>query len=216
MTITYYPGCKVKAAYPKESAALEDYILGRGDIRVTGCCRKNWEGFGPDDTAVVVCNNCHEILGESSGQRIVNVYQILNEDPHFNFPDYGGEQMALQDCWIATGNHQAQYAVRSLLKKMNIQVIELANNRDDCRFCGTNIITPASASNVDLAPRRWVDKKAAELQLIPAEEWDAYFHEQCKDIPTEKVACYCKFCGDGLSCGGKKPVHILQLLFPEA
>ena len=215
MAKKFYPGCKIKAAYPEESERLRKYLQQREDVEVMGCCRANWEGHGTGDEGIYICNNCHEILSESAGFGILSsVWGLIDADADFPFPDYGGEQIALADCWIAGGNHEVHDAVRSLLAKMNICVIEPEQSRDESRFCGTNILVEASASNARLAPVRWGEKKDAEVALVPEEEWPAYFNGACEQFATEKVACYCKFCADGLRLGGKQPVHLLELLFP--
>ena len=53
------------------------------------------------------------------------------------------------------------------------------------------------------------------FQPIPPEEQAAYFQSYCAQITTDRVVCYCKSCRGGLLKGGKKALHILELLFPE-
>lgn len=47
------------------------------------------------------------------------------------------------------------------------------------------------------------------------EEQVSHFKKHCEQIQTEKVVCYCKFCTDGINMGGKKGIHLLELLFPN-
>lgn len=42
-----------------------------------------------------------------------------------------------------------------------------------------------------------------------------HFRKHCSKIQTSRVACYCKFCEDGITMGGKQGNHMLELLFPE-
>lgn len=215
MGIVYFPGCRIKMSYPNESAKLQDYIMSRYPVRIGNCCRTDWGDLFEDDIAAVVCNNCHEILCESSRGQVASVWRLVDEDLSFRFPDYGGEKMSLVDCWAATGNKEVHDAVRSLLSKMNITILETSHFRDRSRFCGPNILADATESNASLAPRRWIDRKKNEVPLIPEVEWGSYFKKQCADIATERVACYCGFCAGALKSGGKTPLHLLQLLFPD-
>ena len=40
--------------------------------------------------------------------------------------DYGCERMTIQDCWRQYDNQAEQAAVRELLRRMNIEVVEMA------------------------------------------------------------------------------------------
>ena len=123
--------------------------------------------------------------------------------------------MALQDCWMAVGRDNVHRAIRSLLKKMNIEVVELPQNRNDTTYCGMKLTSPCMESDAKLAPKRYVEQGAEMFHPIPKEEKPAYFQEYCAQIPTEKVVCYCKSCRGGLLMGGKQAFHILELLFPK-
>ena len=43
-----------------------------------------------------------------------------------HYPDYVCERMTIQDCWRQYGNQAEQAAVRELLRRMNIEVVEMA------------------------------------------------------------------------------------------
>ena len=100
------------------------------------------------------------------------------------------------------------------MRKMNIDVVELAENHENTRFCGMNLTAPCSESNAKLAPKRYVEEGADMFHPMTPEARKAYFQEYCKQFTTEKVVCYCKSCRGGLLQGGKQAFHILELLFP--
>ena len=64
-------------------------------------------------------------------------------------------------------------------------------------------------------PKRYVEEGGHMFQPIPPEEQAAYFQSYCAQFTTDRVVCYCKSCRGGLLKGGKKALHILELLFPE-
>lgn len=41
-----------------------------------------------------------EVL-ENTKASIEFLWQVIDRDPDFKFPDYHGEKMTLQDCWVA-------------------------------------------------------------------------------------------------------------------
>lgn len=98
-----------------------------------------------------------------------------------------------------------QDAIRSLMRKMNIDVVELAENHEKTRFCGMNLVAPCNPSNAKLAPKRYVEEGGHMFQPIPPEEQAAYFQSYCAQFTTDRVVCYCKSCRGGLLKGGKRP-----------
>ena len=191
MANLYFPGCKVKGDFPAASEKLAAYIQSKRVVTPVGCCRVDHDKLTPADTAVVVCNNCANIIAESGDPgQIEFVWEIIDNDPEFPFPDYHGD-------------------------KMNIDVVELAENHEKTRFCGMNLVAPCNPSNAKLAPKRYVEEGGHMFQPIPPEEQAAYFQSYCAQFTTDRVVCYCKSCRGGLLKGGKKALHILELLFPE-
>ena len=215
MSYVFFPSCKAKADYPAASALLQEYIAERYGVAPIGCCRVHHKKLTSADTGLVVCNNCAAILEESSqAGNIEFVWNLIDNDTSFPFPDYHNQAMTVQDCWVAVEKKALQDTIRSLLRKMNIHIVELADNYDRTRFCGVNLLAKCNPSNAKLAPRRYVIEGSHMFTPCEPEEQRARFQNHCKQITTERVACYCKFCTDAINMGGKKGTHILELLFP--
>lgn len=136
MSKIFLPGCKVKANFKSSSEKLKAYLEKTEQIKMLGCCKVFCNRVKEDDTLVVVCNNCAAIMEESSPVKNIEfVWEIIDRDEHFRFPDYKGEKMAIQDCWRAYEKRNVQDAVRSLMKKMNIEIEELEENYENTKFC---------------------------------------------------------------------------------
>lgn len=216
MSLVFFPSCKVKTIYANASEKLRKYIQERYGIEPIGCCRVKHQQLTPDDTAVVVCNNCSAILEESSQVKDIKfVWELIDSDENFPFPDYHGEVMTIQDCWVAFEKRHIQETVRSLLSKMNIQYLELDENYDKTCFCGTNLLSPCTESNAKLAHRRYVEEGAHMFTPCTSEEQVERFEKHCSKIKTDRVACYCKFCTEAINMGGKQGTHMLELIFPN-
>lgn len=76
--------------------------------------------------------------------------------------------------------------------------IELEKNYDDAEHC-------ASYEIIGYHRDRPMTK----------EEQKEYFTKRYKDITTDIVVSYCKYCNDGVNMSDKKGLHILELLFPN-
>ena len=212
----FLPSCKVKAEYRYQSGQLKAYLEDRRQVRTVGCCKAFCGRLAASDSAIVICNNCAAILEESSAaSRIDFVWEIIDADPDFPFPDYHGEEMTIQDCWRAYEKRNVQDAIRSLLRKMNITVLELEENYEKTRFCGADLLEPCTEVEKKFAPVRYAQQGADMYHPMSAEDADRWLAEYCRQIRREKVVCYCMACLDGINRGGKQAVHLLELLFPD-
>lgn len=70
-------------------------------------------------------------------------------------------------------------------------------------------------SNATLAHKRYVEQFPHMFTPMEPEEQAAHFRRHCEQVKTEKVVCYCKFCTDAVTMGGKQGFHLLELLFPS-
>ena len=126
MSKIFLPSCKVKANFKSSSEKLKTYLEKAEQINTLGCCKVFCNRIKKEDTLVVICNNCSAIMEENSPVKNIDfVWEIIDRDEHFQYPDYHGERMAIQDCWRAYEKRNVQNAIRSLMKKMNIEIEEL-------------------------------------------------------------------------------------------
>ena len=168
MATLFYPGCQIKKDYPEASKKLAEYIQSKRPVEVVGCCRVDHGKSTQADTALVVCNNCANIIAESGDPGSIEfVWEIIDNDPDFPFPDYHGEKMTIQDCWLAVEKRHVQDAIRSLMRKMNIQVVELPENHEKTTFCGMNLTAECNPSNAKLAPKRYVEEGGHMFRPCP-------------------------------------------------
>ncbi len=216
MSKLFLPSCKVKKQFGSASEKLKNYLEKTQAVETVGCCKVCCNKTTKEDTAVVICNNCAAIMEESSlVSKIEFVWEMIDHDDTFVFPDYHGESMTIQDCWRAYEKRNVQDAIRSLLRKMNIHVVELEENHERTTFCGADLLEECTNVEKKFAPNRYVVEGADMYHPIPKEEEDIWLKNYCKQIKTDTVVCYCMSCLDGIQRGGKKAVHLLELLFPE-
>ena len=121
--------------------------------------------------------------------------------------------MAVQDCWRSKEKLSEQLAVRSIMRKMNIEIIELCQSFEKTDFCGVSLYRPAPPRNLKLAPKRFVENAAGKFLPHTPEEQKAIMEEYCRTVPAETVVSYCHYCADGIKIGGKNSKHLAELLF---
>ena len=213
MSIYYFSSCKTTVQFKEASIKATEYVKERLGIDPIGCCRINHKKLTKEDTALVVCNNCAAIIEENSDADIIFLWELIDQDENFVFPDYQGKEMTIQDCWIAFEKRHVQDTIRSLLRKMNITVVELKENYENTRYCGVNLLSPCTQSNAQLAHKRYVEDFPHMFTPMSEEEQIQHFQQHCQQITTNEVVCYCKFCTDGINMGGKKGIHLLELIF---
>ena len=182
---------------------------------VVGCCRTDHQKLIPEDMAVCICNNCMAMIDEDADNGDMdNVWVLIDNDPGFPLPDYSGKVMGIQDCGRAYDRAEVQDAVRSLMEKMNIVVVELPDAREKSVFCGPSFVKDVPEQDAGFAPKRYVeDARERGIFVAVGEEniHDAMV-EHCEAIEPDEVACYCFACDMGLEEGGKDGKHLIELI----
>ena len=212
----YFPSCKFTQMKPQTSEKIKSFMESAG-VRVAGCCRPGHKALaGVGDTAVTICETCSIIIGENRpAAKVVSLYEFIDSLAEFPFPDYNGERITLQDCYRAKEKEAEKAAIRSLLRKMNVEVVELPGTEEEINFDGSFLFSAIKADNLALAPRRFAEIEKDVTPKTP-EETDAWLKEYGRRFTTDRVACYCNSCFAGLAQGlpeGKSVAHVAELLF---
>lgn len=184
MSYIYYPGCQYSQYSPETTEKIKQYLGNRFGMESTGCCRVNHARLNAGDTAVCVCPTCSFVLEESAPQaKVKSLWEVLAEDEQFPWPDYGNRPITVQDCMDMRGNEPLKQAVRDILKRMNLQVTELAMEQQAFDFC---------------RPR--TDEALEQTKV------------HCQNYETDMVVCYCTGCHKGLKAADIHGVHLLNLI----
>jgi Fe-S oxidoreductase len=100
--------------------------------------------------------------------------------------------MTIQDACPTRDQERVHDAVRALLKRMNIKVVEPQKTRTKGKCCGDSF-----------------------YGALPVEEVKEKMKERALEMPAEDVAVYCVSCCKSMFIGGKKPRYMIDLLFGE-
>lgn len=232
----FVASCVFTEDEPILSRKVQEYVRGTFGLPVIRCCvanykvrefeermpdwyRAEWSGlphyekFPSGSTMVSICHNCSAIFEERHPEiHRQSIWELILDDPNFNYPDYRGEKIAVQDCWRSKENRAEQDAVRELLRRMNFEVVELEENHERTNFCGYSLYQPQPPRNPKLAPKRFLHGAHGLFKEHTPKEKARLMRQHCAKIPTEKVAAYCHYCIRGLKLGGKNAVHLARLL----
>lgn len=117
----FFPGCRVKSKYIEGSTKLADYLYQRYNLLPEGCCKENYTKIDLDTQVILICNNCAVELSKlTTLSNVTFVYELIDQDPEFIYPDYQGMTVYLQECHHGYNNKDISSTVHSLLTKMNI------------------------------------------------------------------------------------------------
>ena len=233
----FVASCVFTEEYPELSRKIQAYVKRVFALPIIRCCvanykveefekrmpdwyRDEWreithyENFPANSTMVSLCHNCSAIFEERHPEiQRQSLWELILEDKNFSYPDYHGEKMTVQDCWRQKENRAEQNAVREILRRMNVEIVELADNYEKTKFCGYSLYQPQPPRNAKLAPKRFLYGAEGLFQEHTAEEKRRLMQEYCAKISTEKVVAYCHYCVRGLKLGGKQGLHLASLLF---
>lgn len=234
----YVSGCVFTSQFPELSQRIRDYIASDHELTLLRCCVPGWKvqiyedkmpegplhdswkdlphtaAFVPGDEVWSLCANCSNIIEECHPKVAVHsLWELIDQDTDFPFPDHSGLKVTIQDCWRSRERPEVQAAVRSLLKKMNIDFVEADKNHGETDFCGNSLYRAQVPRNARLAPKHYVDGAAGKFIPHSEEEQERIMKEYCRQYKTDTVICYCHYCLEGLKTGGTDGRHIAHLLF---
>ncbi len=193
--VVFNPGCALSVYKPdmegRVLALLQKHY--RPDIALHTICCKHDPQLPQDSLIIIVCAGCHRRFRELyEGIRPLSLWEVLDGLADFPFPDYGGAQMSLHDPCPIRPIPEIHQAVRSLLRKMNIELIEAAHVGAHSVCCGDSFYPE-----------------------LPVPEVNALMKKRAASMPCEAVAVYCASCIKSMHIGGKRPRYLLDLLMGE-
>lgn len=188
----FAPGCALRKYKPHLIYKIKNFLLENGiaNGEYEPCCK---ELLNPQEDTILIncCPGCsHMFETKFLNVRSVTLWKILlNTD--FPFPDYHGEKMTIHDSCHARNRNstEMQIASRELCRRMNIKLVEPADNFNEAKCCG--------GSAKDYETRK-------KMAL-----------ERAKDFPEKNAVVYCTGCVRSFSLTDVHPRHMLDLLFNE-
>ena len=190
----FAPGCALLLYKPQLAEKLHSVLnenIGETDILST-CCRH--EPKLTTKTQVInVCPGCDKrYRNDYSTTSTVSLWEIIAQHDFFPLPNYHGKVMTILDACPTRDQTRIHQAIRSLLKKMNITVVEPEKTQTNSVCCGDSFYS-----------------------VIPTGQMKEQMKKRALEMPVEDVVVYCVSCVKAVYIGGKKPRYMIDLLFGE-
>jgi Fe-S oxidoreductase len=148
----------------------------------------------PENSKVInVCPGCDKRFSKDyKGVTTVSLWEVINENTFFEYPDYKGREMSIIDACPTREVSIVQNSIRDLLVKMNISLVEPKNTRKESTCCG------------DVYYGAMPTVKVKELMI-----------EKAHEMPVNDIVVHCVSCIMAVCNGGKNPQYLADLLFNE-
>ena len=190
----FAPGCALMLYKPDLVNKLHTILnenLGKMDL-LNICCR-NQPDLNPGVEVINICPGCDKRYRENyDDATTISLWEILAKTDFFKYPDYHGKEMTIIDACPTRSEIRVHKALRTLLKKMNITLIESAKTGINSTCCGDSF-----------------------YDVIPTEKVKIQMKKKASEMPVEDIVVYCVSCSKSVYIGGKKPQYMIDLLFNE-
>jgi len=195
-TTTYFnPGCALSIYKPEmENMILEYLNKNYTKTAMHKICCQHEPQVEKGAVIINVCAGCDRRFSTLyEGISTISLWEVIDSFDSFAYPNYKGLKMSVHDACPIREKPQVHQAVRNLLKKMNIEVVETKFNGTRSICCGD-----------DFYPKHSVEKVHKAMK------------KRAESMPCEDVCVYCVSCIKSMHIGGKTPRHLVDLLMHEA
>jgi Fe-S oxidoreductase len=193
-TLLFAPGCAFMLYKPELAGRIHRLLienLGEMDMLLT-CCQHD-PHLHDNSKVINVCPGCDKRYeNDFKGVSTISLWELINENDFFVYPDYKERRMSIIDACPTREKESVQNAIRDLLLKMNIRLVEPKNTRRESTCCG------------DLYYGEMPTGKVKELML-----------EKSSEMPANDIVVHCISCIMAVFNGQKNPQYLADLLFNE-
>lgn len=190
----FAPGCALILYKPELIDKLHRILNNNfGKIDILELCCKNHPLLDPGVEVINVCPGCDKRYKQNYDDiKTISIWEILSKSDFFPFPDYKGKEMSIIDACPTRSEVDIHKAIRNLLKKMNIKLIEPSKSGTKSTCCGDSY-----------------------YGVIPTEKVITHMKNKASEMPVDDIVIYCVSCSKSVFIGGKKPRYMIDLLFNE-
>lgn len=188
----FNPGCAVSIYKPELPGRMLALLQSRfGGVKLHNVCCRHDPGLPEGATVINNCAGCdRRFRSEYKGIRTITYWELLDGIEELKLPDHSGLTVSVHDSCAFRQRPQVHAAVRSILRKMNIKMIESEFSGAKSVCCGDNFYAH-----------------------IPDEEVAAFQRKRAAQMPCDDVVVYCIGCVRSMTVGGKRARYLPDLLF---
>ncbi|SFI27592.1 Fe-S oxidoreductase [Tindallia magadiensis] len=215
----FMPGCSLPSYKPELVESILKHLQDKlpGTASVLKCCGKPTYLLGQEDLfheryarlqdefdatgadeVIVACQNCYNMVKEySPNQKVVSLWSLLQEIglPEASLGVGKGSNLtfAIHDSCPTRFVPEIHHGVRWIMTELGYNIEELEKSKENTTCCGMGGMV--GAANFSLAKE--------------------VMTERTSQASSQHMVVYCASCRDAMLMGGKKALHILDLIFGE-
>jgi len=188
----FAPGCALMLYKPELATKIHTMLNSQaGAMSVLNTCCRHDPAFTVPTEIINVCPGCDKrFAADYANTSTISLWEYLASNDTFQFPDYHGQEMTILDACPAREKPVIHEAIRSIIRKMNIRLVEPAASRTKSICCGDSF-----------------------YPQLPTVKVNELMKKRTGDMPLEEVIVYCVSCIQSVSIGGKHPRYLPDLLF---
>jgi len=190
----FAPGCALMLYKPELAIKLHELLQNNfGSMKMLHtCCRHNPK-FNSEIQIINICPGCDKRFRNNYDKcNTISLWEILANANFFSFPDYQGQTMSILDACPIRMQPQIHDAIRVLLTRMKLNLIEPEKTRSNSTCCGDSL-----------------------YGVVSIEKVKNKMTSRAKEILCDDVVVYCVSCIKAMFIGGKHPRYLIDLLFNE-
>ena len=193
-TQMFAPGCALMLYKPELGRKLHSILnknLGKTEMMTT-CCHHDPK-LDQSTLIINICPGCDKrFRSDYVNVTTVSLWEILADSDFFPFPDYQNQSMTILDACPTRDQEKIHTAIRKLLGRMNIDLIEPKKTGKKSTCCGDSF-----------------------YGLIPVEEVKDQMYKKAAEMPVNDIVVYCVSCSKSMFIAKKQPRYLIDLLFAE-
>lgn len=156
------------------------------------CCQHDPSPVDPTQI-INICPGCDKrFRADYKNCSTISLWEVLAESEWFHFPDYKNQSMTIIDACPTRDQSRVHNAIRKLLRRMNINLVEPEKTRERSTCCGDSF-----------------------YGTIPTEKVKEQMIKKANELPLNDIIVYCVSCSCSIVNGGSKPHYLPDLLFGE-
>lgn len=215
----FFPGCSLPSYNPEAVGKVLEYLQEKlpGTGAVLKCCGKPTKALGlmddfhnrfdsvikeikslGADEIIVACQSCYATFKQYCPEmKVRSLWQIFQElgipEQSMGIGRNSGLTFAIHDSCVTRDVPEIHAGIRHIIRELGYGIEELPHSRENTRCCGFGgMVVPA---NPELA-KKIMDRRAQESD-------------------SEYMVTYCAACRASMVAGGKKGLHVLDLVFGD-
>ena len=165
-----------------------------GDVRFHDICCRHDPGLPEGSTIINNCAGCdRRFRSLYHGINTISYWEVIDGVNGMKLPDHSGLKASVHDPCGYRHKPQVHQAIRSLLRKMNIEIVEATFSGIESICCGDNFY--------GYAPNERVENR---------------IKMRANQFPCDDVIVYCIGCLRAMIDGGRKAHYLPDLLLDHA